>query len=191
MGIIKKPLITLASEHQLRIYMLPLRQTILRTMRILGKPATAKHIADMLGISPSSSRHHLLKLQEIGLVSHDHYELIKGIRAEYLRLADVDVSIGTNINDALTDQRDALTRTLVGNLGTRFLSAIPKHREAASSDPSWYGGDLYSGIAHLDEHEARELFSLITTFLDAHDSERASEGRVAWEFAVMLSRATP
>ncbi len=67
-----KPIVKLATEKELRIFMFPLRQKILRTMHLLGEPTTAKHIADTLGISPSSARHHLIRLQEIGLVEHDH-----------------------------------------------------------------------------------------------------------------------
>ena len=82
---LEKKTIRLESENQLRIYALPLRQKIIRTMQVLGRPATAKQIADTLMISPSSARHHLLKLQEIGLVEHDHYEFINGIKADYVR----------------------------------------------------------------------------------------------------------
>src|SRR5690554_636852 len=92
--------IYLSSEKQLRIFMLPLRQKILKTMFLNGRPMTAKQISDQLSITPSSAKHHLLKLQEISLVTPDHQELINGITARYYRTTGKHVSIGQNFNDA-------------------------------------------------------------------------------------------
>jgi DNA-binding transcriptional ArsR family regulator len=180
----EKPLIRLETEHQLRIYSLPLRQKILRTMRIHGEPITAKQVADHLGISPSSSRHHLLKLREIGLVEHDRYELIHGIRADYLRLTDVNVSIGTNLDDPLSFQREATTRIILSDITNRFIDTLSNQRNESMKDPNHFSGDLITGIAHLSQADAKRLYDMVGTFLDEHALPTGND-ESAWEFAFL------
>lgn len=180
----EKPLIHLETEHQLRIYSLPLRQKILRTMRIHGRPMTAKQVSDHLGISPSSSRHHLLKLREIGLVEHDRYELIHGIRADYLRLTDVNVSIGTNMDDSLSSQREATTRIILSDITTRFMDTLSNQRNESIKDPDHFSGDLITGIAHLSQADAKRLYEMVGAFIDGHTCP-ASNDESVWEFAFL------
>ena len=181
----KKPTIRLETEQQLRIYSLPLRQRILRTMRIIGKPVTAKQIADKLSLSPSSSRHHLLKLQEIGLVEHDHYESINGIKADYLRAADVNISIGTNQQDALVGEREAATHMLLSDITTRFMHTLKSNRDQMLANPNYFFGDLISGIAHLSQEDAKEFYAVVTRFLDEHTHIQSTE-QSPWECALIL-----
>lgn len=180
-----KPVIRLESERQLRIYSLPLRQRILRTMRIMGKPVTAKQVADRLGISPSSARHHLLKLKEIGLVEHDRYELINGIKADFLRVADVNISIGTNMDDHLAHEREATTRMMLAGTGERFMSSLSDMRAKTVAEPDYFPGDLLGGIVHLDQKEAKELYTLIRDFLDTHGQSQHDQ-KTPWEYAFLL-----
>ena len=77
--------IVLDNEKKLRIYTLPLRQRIMRKMSISGVPMTAKQIADLLEITPSSAQHHMKQLMSIGLIEADHHEMINGIKANYMR----------------------------------------------------------------------------------------------------------
>ena len=44
-------------------------------------------------------------------------------------------------------------------------------------------GDMISGITHLTPSEAKELYQMIRSFLDAH--ECASADSDAWEFAII------
>jgi DNA-binding transcriptional ArsR family regulator len=180
-----KPIVRLESETQLRIYMLPLRQKILRTLHILGTPVTAKRIADMLSLSPSSARHHLLRLREIGLVEHDHYEMVNGIRAEYLRPADVTVSIGTNMIDTLSEDREALTAAMLAGVGQRFQETLGNQRERGIVDPSIFSGDFLGGIAHLSQKDAQTFYHLVREFLDKHSTKR-SDSETAWELALIM-----
>jgi DNA-binding transcriptional ArsR family regulator len=181
----KKAVIRLETERELRIYMLPLRQRILRTLRIAPAPMTSKQVADMLGIAPSSARHHLLKLRELGVVEHDRFEMINGIRAEYVRASDADVSIGTNTDDATATVRDALTTSILSDITGRFLAHLPIHRERSHGSENLFSGDFLGGIAHLSEEDARSFFSMVRTFLDAHVTPKTSEER-PWEFAIIL-----
>lgn len=61
-------MLILSDEKSVGIFMHPLRQRMLEKMMILAEPVTSKHLADELGIAPSSARHHMLKLESIGVV---------------------------------------------------------------------------------------------------------------------------
>ena len=176
----EKPIIILETERQLRIYMLPLRQRILRMMHVLGKPVTSKQLADLLELAPSSARHHLARLREIGLVEHDHHEMINGIRAEYVRLTDVVVSIGADRSDALGAQRESISRSLLDSVRERYLTAVRSH-----SDHSQFSGDMLTGIAHLRPADAQKLYQLVRSFVEAHAQVTEPESS-AWEYAFIL-----
>jgi len=184
----EKKTIRLESEYQLRIYALPLRQKIIRAMHVIGKPVTAKQIADRLLISPSSARHHLLKLQEIGLVEHDHYESINGIKADYLRISDVTVSIGTNIDDELIKDRESTTRMMLADIEQRFVQALPRLRESAQAEPDRFTGDLLGGIVHMSTEDAKKLNLMIRDFIDEHNRPD-DKNSVPWEYAMLLYEA--
>ena len=184
-GKVLKRVVKLKGEKELRIFMLPLRQKILRVMQAEGKPITSKHIADILGISPSSARHHLMRLEEIGLVEHDHYELVNGIKANYLRPADVTVSIGTDIHDNLSNERDAITAALIADISSNFHQWRYSVRSLEFEDPRPFIGDLYSGIAHLDRQEAFEFYQLTRSFLEAHANKHTPTSH-PWEFAFIF-----
>ena len=179
----QKPTIVLETERDLRTYMFPLRQKILRMMLLMGKPVTSKQLADLLKIPPSSSRHHLGRLKEINLVEHDHYEMINGIRAEYLRPADVVVSIGANRNDALSSERETISRTLIDGVRERYLLAVRNHAEHVK-----FSGDMLTGIAHLNGEDAQKLYQMVRSFVESHAQAEGTETK-AWEYAFMLFEA--
>ncbi len=185
-----KKIIRLETEEQLRIYMLPLRQKIMRTLRILGRPVTAKYVSDQLDIAPSSARHHLLQLQKIGLVEHDHFELINGIRAEYLRCTDVTVSIGTATNDELSGEREALTANLLNEITMQFQADLPRQRKLLEENPNLFLGDLLAGIVHLRREDAKQFHEMVRTFLENHEVVQSSED-TAWEYAILLHEVPP
>ena len=181
----EKPRIRLVSEQQLRIYTLPLRQKILRTMRLIGKPMTSKQIADRLHIAPSSARHHIMKLKEIGLVVHDHYESINGIKADYLVVADVEISLGADISDSFTAEREQASRVMLSEITERFMSTLASRREKGDTDSNRFFGDILGGIAHLSNEDAEHLYTMVKTFLNEHSLPKDKEER-PWELALLL-----
>ncbi len=180
--------IILDTEGKLNIYSYPLRQRILRTMRVEGIPLTSKKVADILGISPSSARHHLIRLQEIGLVEHDHYEMVNGIRADYLRVVDATVSIGIQMDDALYGRREQTTRQLLADIVQRFFSSVPRLRRQKNAGSASFNGDLITGIVHLSEEDANQFNTLVRTFLEEHEL-KDGEGLHVWEFAFLMYEA--
>ena len=184
----QKEVILLDTEEKLKIYSYPLRQRILRTMRVEGIPLTSKKVADILGISPSSARHHLIRLQEIGLVEHDRYEMVNGIRADYLRVVDATVSIGIQMDDELYGRREQTTRQLLADIVQRFFSAVPRLRRHKRAEADSFNGDLVTGIVYLTKEDATQFHAMVRTFLEEHE-QREGEGQNVWEFAFLMYEA--
>lgn len=97
--------VTLSSREELDVYMSPVRQELMRILRLAGEALTAKALGDTLRISASSARHHVKKLQDLGLVEVDHCAVIN---TTYFRLteADVEIHIGLGQDDGLQDERE-------------------------------------------------------------------------------------
>jgi len=184
-----KPVVTLQSEEDLRVFMLPLRQKILRMMQIQDKPVTSKHVADLMGISPSSARHHLKRLQQIGLVEHDHFEQVNGIKADYLRPADVTVSIGGDLRDDLSSVRFAATVSLVSDITRNYLDWMNCVQKEPVEQPERFQGDLGSGIVHLDQASAEAFYRMVRTFVETHTQTQSVHDH-AWEYAFFFHDTT-
>jgi DNA-binding transcriptional ArsR family regulator len=179
-------MITLKSEKELRIYSLPLRQKILREMRFLGHPVTAKEVADRLRITPSAAQHHMKQLMSIGLVEPDHVEVIRGIQAHYLRLADVTVSIGQQYKDTLAPMRDETVKSgLMTALGG-FMRTVERNRERPEPENANSLNDILTGIVHLTPKEADDFYQYVLGFLNSHTV--SGPDTKPWEVALMAYR---
>lgn len=187
-GVITMDIILLSTEKDLRIFMLPLRQKIIRYMRIAGKPVTPKQIADELAITPSSAQHHIKKLKEIGIVEFDHNETINGIVANYMRLTSKTISIGQDANDELSYQRDTLSKNRIFNVYKGFQESLEKVRSNKTKEKisDMKLGDMLSGVVHLSEEKSEELFKLINKFIS--ENEVANENTHPWEYAMITYR---
>lgn len=181
-----KEIIMLSTREELKIFMSPLRQQLIRAMRIEGDPMTAKALSDMLGISASSVQHHLRLLQKLGLVELDHTKMIHGIRARYFRLCDVDVSIGAKkAGDALGGERMVVIQNLINNA----LDGLSKRADQAlQAGIPWEElkktGDFLSGVVHLTRADAAELMRVILEFIEKH--EKKADDTQPWEYALIL-----
>ena len=173
--------IVLTGKKELDIYVNPQRQNILRLMQIHGEPMTAKQIADRVGISASSVQHHIRLLRELGVVEQSHTEQIHGITATYFRVLPVNVRIGSFFADEHSNQRVALMQGNLNSAFTGFLDYCAASRGAEAGDQQF--GDLLHGITHLKHDEAKQLYQIITDFLQAHESP--AEQTSAWEYALI------
>ncbi|HOS18726.1 MAG TPA: helix-turn-helix domain-containing protein [Clostridia bacterium] len=180
----KRKKIKLATERELRIFMEPLRQRILRAMERAGEPVTPKKLADLLGITPSSAKHHLTRLAEIGLVGIDHTEQIHGITAVFYALLPVDVSIGLERED-LTRERGIVAENLVMSAWAGFRKAAARGRGLANG--AHFAGDVLTGFVQLTQAQADELYAKITGFIAENGTRR--EGTTPFEYALVLYNA--
>ena len=59
--------IVLEERKQIKIFTNPVRQEMIRLLRLSEVPLTAKDLADRLYLSPAAVQHHLKKLEEMNL----------------------------------------------------------------------------------------------------------------------------
>jgi DNA-binding transcriptional ArsR family regulator len=173
--------IVLTGKKELDIYVNPQRQNILRCMQISGEPMTAKQIADHVGVSASSVQHHIRLLRELGLVEQSHTEQIHGITATYFRLLPRNVRIGGLKDDGEDNLRIALMQADVSRRFAGFLAYCEALGDHISDDTQF--GDMLSGITHLKQSEARDLYQMIRSFLDTHECR--AEDTSAWEYTII------
>ena len=173
--------ILLTGKKELDIYVNPQRQNILRCMQIKGEPMTAKQIADEIGISASSVARHIRLLSELGIVEQSHTERIHGITATYFRVLPRPIRVGGLKDDGENNQRIALMQADITQRFDGFLAYCEALGDRISDDTQF--GDMLSGIIHLKQSEAKELYQMIRSFLDAHENH--DPGSNAWEFALI------
>jgi len=171
----ERTLIRLADNRELKIFMDPVRQSVLRAMALLGAPVTAKRLADELGIQPASAKYHLGRLQSIGLVAPDHTEQIHGITAKYYRLVPADVSLGLD-EPSRREERAAVAGRLLSSVVQSCLNAI----SAPSAAPD--AGDVYTGVVHLTKQQLDEFLASAARF--TRENEAARPGAAPYEFAL-------
>jgi DNA-binding Lrp family transcriptional regulator len=185
----RKNHIILKTDKELKILMSPVRQKIIKIMSREGRPVTSKYIADKLNISPSSAQHHIKQLEQVGIIEFDHNEVINGITARYLRLSDKTVSIGQDLNDDLSPERDVLARSILNEAYKGYNELITSKREFISEE--YRKGnkmvDQLTGVVHLTVDEANKLFSIIDDFIKEHS--RASDNTNPFEYALIAYRA--
>ena len=170
--------LTFTTDKELQIYMHPKRQQLLRLLDRVAS-MTPKQIADRLQMTPSSAKHHLLKLQEIGLIEVDRQELIHGITATYYRKCPVTVSFGS----LGAEKRKMLTDLMHKQVYDELYS---KERPFQDTD-GHFNADQLSGVVHLSKKEADELYFLIRTFLA--DKDECKEGTEAYVYSLVAYRA--
>ncbi len=181
-----KQYIKLTTKKELQVFMDSTRQRMIRILEIEGKPITAKHLADIMSITPSSAKYHLTQLENIGLVSVDHTELIHGILATYYHLEPVEVRLGMN-ESAFSNEKTLIAENLLMTIFSNFTEQIKNHPEVSNDD--CFFGDMRTGVLQLTQAEANELHSLIKSYIESHSKPK--DGTMPFEFSVLAYRVQP
>jgi len=162
-----RPYKSLTSVGQLKAFAEPVRTRILGIIQ--NQPATAKQIADRLGIAPGTAGHHLQVLEAAGLAQVVARRLVRGIVAKYYtRTARI-------FNFNLPHEAAGLTPFCLRILGDA-------RREIAET-MSDLGDDgvIQDSLPHIRMSEARisefaeRLDALVTEFIEGPPDE---EGQV-------------
>lgn len=176
-----KETVVLHGKKELDIYMNPQRQNLIRCMKIEGEPLTPKQLSVKLGISASSVQHHLKKLAELGLVEVSYTRQIKGITASYYSLLPKTVAIGGELKDENFNQRLVIMQNA---LSSAFDGFAKYSSAAAGLQEGRQHGDVLSGVVHLSNKDAKELYTLVRTFLEEHETKE--KGCIPWEYSMVF-----
>jgi len=178
---LERAVVKLENEKELKIFMDPIRQRILRTMGMLGAPVTAKHLADVTGMTPASAKHHLGRLESIGLVEEDHTEQIHGITARFYRVSQADVSICMDSGDNRGD-REILVEGQLSSIFSEYKKGMEQY--AAGGAEGEMPGEFFSGVVHLTEEQRDAVRESVARF--THENEAMKADTKPYEFALIL-----
>ena len=175
----KTPVLYLTTEKELRTYMHPLRQKILRALRMHPEGMTAKQLADLLSIAPSSAGHHLTALEQIGVVRLARTEQIHGFTAKFYQALDVTVSLC---------QAEPGTEALQNTLIHYGIQQVLEHyfeytfpQKAAAKETS--GSDVFFGVWYASQEETAQFMQFIQNFLEQH--QKPAPNTVPFEIALV------
>lgn len=179
-----RKIIKLSSEEDLKIFMSPQRQKLIRNMQKSGKAVTPKAVSDMLGVSSSSAQFHIKKLVKLGIVELDHTESINGITAKFYKLVDADVHIGSTTEEGFTGERIAIMQNLMKDT---FDGLIDFHNKKLPDEAMAQNGDFLNGVLHLTKDDSQKFLKMIREFVSTH--EQKAEKTNPWEYTFILYNA--
>jgi predicted ArsR family transcriptional regulator len=168
----------LKTDKDLEIFMHPKRQQVLHLLST-NACMTAKQISDALSMQPSSAKHHLLRLVELGLVEIDHTELIHGITATYYRKTLVTVSFAS-----LGEEKQKLVSDFISKKVRDDLFSKPRNH---TDETGHFQADQLSGVVHLSKEEADQMYQLIRRFIEEH--EKQGEDTEAYVYSLVAYHA--
>lgn len=177
----KKELKTL---EEIRIYSDPYRIQIMNEFQKLGRPATVKEIADLLGEVPAKVHYHVKKLESIGLVTLTSTKLVNGITAKYYTPFEGQITIKkSGFDEAVQQVVMSETQTLLHNL----FEDSKKRFLAANNGPK-PEGTLTSQTVYLTKEEADQLIALISDFCDSRKRDDGSNSRDKYDIFFTMAK---
>lgn len=185
--------IILSTKKELEIYINPMRQQLLGILEKSKEPMTPKMLADKMNISASSVQHHIGKLLSLGVLELHHTKQINGITARFYKPTYVVVQIGLEKDDSMTSQREVYLQEKVARTYDGFMAQKKKvleglkEKEQINQGMEWQLGDILTGVMHLTGEESKELFKLISGYLETHSTP--SSEKSPWEYALILYNA--
>ena len=163
--------LVLTGEAALKIFINPTRMRIVEEMSLHPAPITPKALADRLGLSPSSAKHHLMKLASIGVVLLDHQEMIHGIQASFYRLTDKTISL--NAADPAAREFAAIAmRTSAASVQQGLFDSFTRWQNAGAKEEDRWGMLDTDDVVYLTKEEAEALEAAIHAFSAAHSAPR-------------------
>lgn len=151
----------LRTSEEIKIMSDPLRLTIYKTFHKFGRPATAKEVADELGLAPAKVHYHVQKMLSIAILELDHTQEINGIIAKFFKVtADSFVIDYSNISDKVKNsvysKSENLYLSIFNDFRDKFLSSLRskvKNNNSISTDRSGFVMNDKISIKR-DEYEA-------------------------------------
>ncbi|WP_234122210.1 helix-turn-helix domain-containing protein [Clostridium hydrogenum] len=178
----------LSTVEEVRAYTDPYRIEILFNFKRLGRPATCKEIADVMGEVPAKVYYHIKKMEKVGILKLAHTKNINGIIAKYYELT-AESFIVKNKYDA----NEPISSVKV-NESIRVLSDIfdkAKNDFIEGIQPDTKKGHNrncvieYSEI-YMTDDEAKEFHEYVDDFIKKREHTQNGDHRVF--FAMIKNR---
>lgn len=176
--------IALVEKKQFKVILNPARQEMIHLLRLVARPLSANHIAELMRLSPSATHSHLNKLVKMGLVLALEGTRRDGSKTTFYQIRDVKLRLCLGRKDAFQGEREALAANLVDSTFRSMLECTHLYDEQQLPDHSV----LSFGALHLDTAQRKELMELVERYLEEHGAPR-HETEEHWEYVILAYRA--
>ncbi|MBN2851430.1 MAG: helix-turn-helix transcriptional regulator [Clostridia bacterium] len=178
--------LVLKTLKEIRAFQDPYRQQIIRVLDRLGRPATAKQIADILGEPPSKVHYHVKVLEDHKILTLSHTENVNGIIARFMEITHDSIKILRPEDDKGRDEVYSMIENRFDDMKYNFISRlkeIPTRCEGEGAN-----GILKSGTIYMTEEEAKELEFFIEERTRKSRQFQNDENYCGWDVYMAMVR---
>lgn len=182
----------LKTSEEIKIMSDPLRLTIYKTFHKFGRPATAKEVADELGLAPAKVHYHVQKMLSIDILELDHTQEINGIIAKFFKVtADSFVIDYSNISDKVKNsvysKSENLYLSIFNEFRDKFLSGLRNKVKNNVNNQSDRSGFIIHDKVTLRKEDYETFYNeLLGLFEKYGNNEEDSEEFITYNFLISM-----
>ncbi len=182
----------LKTSEEIKIMSDPLRLTIYKTFHKFGRPATAKEVADELGLAPAKVHYHVQKMLSIEILELDHTQEINGIIAKFFKVtADSFVIDYSNISDKVKNsvysKSENLYLSIFNEFRDKFLSGLRNKVKNNVNNQSDRSGFIIHDKVTLKKTDYETFYNeLLGLFEKYGNEEEDSEEYMTYNFLISM-----
>lgn len=178
-----KELRILTTDEEMKVFSDPFRLQIISTYKNVGRPLTAKGVADILGVVPSKVHYHVKKLLAVDILVLDHIESINGIQAKFYKLTAEEFTL--ELSNRIGNKDLIASRTL-----QIFNAVIDEHKVTLhhtakmmakeNFEPSGKGTFLTGHSLYIGDDEVEAFKSELTELLSRY-KEKKNDDQILYQ----------
>lgn len=182
----------LSTPEEIKIMSDPLRLTIYKTFHKLGRPSTAKEVADELGLAPAKVHYHVQKMLSIGILELDHTKEINGIIAKFFKVtADSFIIDYSNISDKVKNsvysKSENLYISIFNDFRDKFLNSLRNKVKNNSNSNADRSGVIMHDKMYIKQGEYEKFYDELVNLIEKYgNNEEEQEDIVTYNFLISM-----
>lgn len=173
----------LKTPEEIKIMSDPLRLTIYKTFHKMGRPATAKEVADDLGLAPAKVHYHVQKMLSIEILELDHTKEINGIIAKFFKVtADSFVIDYSNISDKVKNsvysKSENLYLSIFNDFRDKFLTSLRSKVKNNSSSSEDRSGFIMHDKMYIKQGDYEAFYGELVNLIEKYGNQEEAEDNV-------------
>lgn len=154
----------LSTIEEIKAYNDPYRLKIFMNYVRIGRPATGKEIADIMGEAPSKIHYHIKKMEKAGILILVYTKSINGITAKYYepvaeRITVENSYLDDNSRKIMNGEISKATNEVYNKAKEEFIRQYEKHEYEGDNDKYKYCCMLTE--LHLSDEDAEALLNIV------------------------------
>lgn len=168
----------LSTIEEIKAYNDPYRLKIFLNFSKIGRPATSKEIADIMGEAPSKIHYHVKKMEKAGILVLSYTKMVNGITAKFYEPAAETITVENPYLD------DNSRKIMVGEISKaigkmydeakeKFIDQYEKYESQPDNDKYKYSCMLSE--LHFTDEEAKQLLAIVNKAKNRSEAEIKDE----------------